>query len=240
MASFFEAVRENTGRALCDSGDHYGRHYENPPVFENSPKTFWNDDLYALISTAHYLKDRFDIQNEMQTEWEAFEALQDSGMTTHECLMEFFITKGYVCAARDNTYNSENDLSQDMVWCVWVPRESNREWLYEDEAYTTIEVHTGCDIRGGYASPIICKKRDNIDSYNAPIDAHLGFDVVEIRGDKARVEDIAEYWQQGYSSCSGYHLEQDIKRVFEWTRTQDTVCCQTNDGDLIKIQIAYY
>ena len=50
----------------------------------------------------------------------------------------------------DLTYNHENDLSQDFQYeLIGVGRD-----IY-DEAYAIIQVHTGCDIRGGYAAPVV-------------------------------------------------------------------------------------
>jgi hypothetical protein len=53
----------------------------------------------------------------------------------------------HVC--RDNTYNSENDLSADFVFSVYVP-EDCADWCWCDDVFITVERHLGGDVRGNY------------------------------------------------------------------------------------------
>lgn len=51
----------------------------------------------------------------------------------------------------DNIYNSDNDLSQVFQF------HQLGETMYD---YTFIQVHTGCDVRGGYTSPVVVQVLD--------------------------------------------------------------------------------
>lgn len=51
----------------------------------------------------------------------------------------------------DNTYNSENDLSQDFQFQLFE---------YNGECYCLFQLHNGCDIRGGYTSTQVFKVSD--------------------------------------------------------------------------------
>lgn len=61
----------------------------------------------------------------------------------------------------DNTYNQENDLDQvfqfDLVEC----------W---GERYAIIQIHTGCDVRGGYTSPVVTRLYDESYFYDWNVD----------------------------------------------------------------------
>ena len=51
----------------------------------------------------------------------------------------------------------------------------------------------------------------------------------------ADCQEIDQRWTCGYSREPGYHLEEDVARWFEFTRTRDSVCVQLNDGTIAKV-----
>ena len=61
---------------------------------------------------------------------------------------------------RDNTYNSENDLSAQFIYTIFAPHDV-ADWLWADDIYVAIEKHLGGDVRGNY-SDFQVYKVDNI------------------------------------------------------------------------------
>jgi hypothetical protein len=50
---------------------------------------------------------------------------------------------------RDNTYNSENDLSSELNITIYGADE-NCDWCWADDIYVALSVHLGGDVRGNY------------------------------------------------------------------------------------------
>jgi hypothetical protein len=228
-------ARYNSGRHFLDSGDAYGRHHEQPapspgPVAEG-----------GRIITARLLAEHFDENETLDAEFQAFAAERDGSWFENED--EFLTSLGYVVAARDNTYNQDNDLSQDFVWCVW--RHGNVEdrgdWVWDatkgqtvvsDEgrelpAYvTTVFAHTGCDIRGGYSPPIF----GAFDGETALPDLVVGWYLAAEDEADEDAEAVAAEWNDrgefsvGYSSSPRYHLESKAES-----------CEEREDGALVVV-----
>ena len=51
---------------------------------------------------------------------------------------------------RDNTYNSENDLSAEFIYTIFAPHDVI-DWLWANNIYVAIEKHLGGDVRGNYS-----------------------------------------------------------------------------------------
>lgn len=249
MKTWFDAFRENTGKALCDSGDAYGRHWQKPPLDPDKPVaviTLWRNEISATISTAHFLNELMEIDQEMCAAFEEWAALDEHArMDWFEAGQAFLVERGYVTQCRDNIYNGENDLSQVYVWEVWGKEDSMHEdWLYwSDDKITVIYPHNGCDVRGGYASPVFCRPRHKHE-YSIPVDVVCGFSILEARHDGETISDsdrwnLDEKWQVGYSSNPAYAMNKEIERVFRWTLSKDeqTVCAKLSDGTLVKIGV---
>lgn len=66
----------------------------------------------------------------------------------------------YEHVTRDNTYNSENDLSANFVFSVFAPVDRS-EWFWCDDVFVVVEKHLGGDVRGNYGpAEVYCA--DNI------------------------------------------------------------------------------
>jgi len=108
------------------------------------------EDGEVYISLTHALAEHADQVTEAQEAIaDAYDARPRGGI--FEVPPEVMERLGYVQVARDNTYNTDNDLDQDFVWEVWQREGAAREWFYDDTAIVLVYVHTGADIRGGYA-----------------------------------------------------------------------------------------
>ena len=163
----YKMLTENTGSAMLDSGDAYGRHWEN-----NKQRTiddFKNDDEVSItlstynnkegkttgyinreVSVFHFLSqlqldnvcDEFNLRNTNPKDWEG----GDSDVFGASKKAWSYFTKQFdeVKVVRSfNTYNGDSDLTQ-VLQGSWITADS------EDAAYLLLQIHNGCDVRGGY------------------------------------------------------------------------------------------
>lgn len=144
-------TRQNTGSHFLDSGDHYGRIYDAPLMSERVEWDKWGE---ITISVSHMLAE-FAKVHPLHRSFYKWQKTAPSDWGWFEAGPEFMRSRGYECAVRDNTCNGQHDLDQNFVWEVWVPEgEASLEWFYADDAIVALYMHTGCDVRGGYSSPL--------------------------------------------------------------------------------------
>jgi len=188
-------TRQNTGRHMCDSGDIYGRHYDSPVP----EKAVYHDgfDSPATISTTHMLANNFEFTKAHEDfyNWLRYSNV-DANLSWCETIQEFFKDYGFwQCVARDNTYNSENDLDQCFIWEVWQAEHlDGDDWIYGESDglnyQLILQIHTGCDVRGGYSRPLFVEYTG--DDYILPVDLSAQY--------YCELLDDNENWQCGYSS----------------------------------------
>lgn len=143
--------RQNTGRHFLDSGDHYGRIYDAPVMSE---RVMWNKWGELAISVTHMLAEFAEV-HPIHKQFYQWDKRQAENLPWFEGADRFMRERGYECAARDNTCNGQHDLDQNFVWEIWVPEgEGSLDWFYADDAIVALYLHTGCDVRGGYSSPL--------------------------------------------------------------------------------------
>lgn len=160
-------LQENTGRALCDSGGAYGRHWER-----NQGKT-WDDlafgekleayvythgerpqlELCLVVSLASYMENNLTYNANLQEEYDVFcEGKDEYAMR----LMESFAATQGNMSPISYTYNDDNCLSQDIQYITFE---------YGGEECALVQSHNGCDARSGLGSP---------KAYNLRGDHYLG------------------------------------------------------------------
>jgi len=119
----------------------------------------WACDVY--LDTTHVLDEAFDVDEDLAEAFEAFRGTpacpDGSWFEDGEAFMETTArTEGgqpYVQVARDNTYNGEQDLSEQYVWEVYTPEGEEDDWHYNPEAVVVVYLHRGGDVRGNYGAP---------------------------------------------------------------------------------------
>jgi len=217
-------TRQNTGRSLGDSGDHYGRVYETAVPEGNF--TVDTDGMVYLTLTgllAEHATIVQDTQALIDSAWGSGKRGEETSFTTpdgvtHDAsdLDNFTIgpavmeALGYECKARENTYNGENDLDQEFVWEVWASTDSDEEWIWDGDAIVLIYAHTGCDVRGGYASPVALQFENS--DYSIPVHWTVDFRAA----DEATEEWLERHghgedeFSSGYSSAPQYHLSEAV------------------------------
>ena len=230
--------RENTGRAMCDSGDYYGRHWERPPSKPPRDGIARWDKHGVTLSAEACLEARFPIDRELQGRWAAFDADSGEDMSWAESVDGFMEREGYVELSSGNVYNEPNDLSQVFQWSVWArPDPGTRgwtqdaatdawiydcEWWYLDGLVTVIRVHTGCDVRGGYSRPGFSTGADWEEvlcaGFSAGIRAVSGTDAEGSELDDRKLYALCESWGIGYSSEPGYQFSKDVEEWVEEPR----------------------
>ena len=226
-------TRQNTGRHFLDSGDHYGRIYDKP-LSKNL--AVMDGDYGAVISVTHLLSEFAEIHplhkqfykyaNRPEHEREPWFELGDS----------FMRERGYTQSCRDNTCNGDNDFDQEFVYEIWTPEYSGSDdYLYDDDAVVLIYAHTGCDVRGGYASPMIVTFPSC--EYTMPFDFQCSLYSSELDDDEN------ERLQVGYSGYPIGQLEEmgfklDEKKQ-ESTGADDSAWFINDDGKSIEVFADY-
>lgn len=168
-------LTENTGAHFLDSGGAYGRNHERNgrktiENFEAEPLvsveiSFWesqgkrNGEVMLTQSVYHFLTAALDYEPDLDALFGEFAELpgnEDEGWLT---LMEAFPTwlaENHGETYGDtpdggtvNTYNGEDSLSQTIQYHRFTM--SGSEWVYGE--YALVQIHGGCDVRGGYTRP---------------------------------------------------------------------------------------
>lgn len=158
-------LTENTGRALLDSGGAYGRNWEQnqgkdfdrtPPYSLEARTWVSNQDVRKLELTAtidlyHWMDRNFKycptIDRALQR---AIKAQKNEDKYEMEIMQDFAKQHGtgewpWEKVQVTNTYNHDCDLSQTIQYVAYSDPEYGSVYL--------IQVHGGCDVRGGYTSP---------------------------------------------------------------------------------------
>ena len=148
----YDMMIECTGRALCDSGDIYGRGWEKNQAVHPStlePVTFEIDDgrVYYTINVYHALinqklecdeiTDTFNALNIGSDNWDN----EDYYGVSREGGEYLDMVGARAVGDTWNTYNGDSNLSQVLQGCYID---------IDGTDYVLIQLHNGCDIRGGY------------------------------------------------------------------------------------------
>ena len=154
-------LKENTGANFLDSCGAYGRHWqENQKVnFEELPEVTADlvdgCNIIPYVSLYHWIVSMFEI-DELCEEFNSMEVKDWDGELygVSEAGEEWLANHGFEVTGRDNSYNYDNDLSQTII----LARLSldGDEWA----GYYLLQVHGGCDVRGGYTDAKLLKAYD--------------------------------------------------------------------------------
>ena len=218
-------TRQNTGRSLLDSGDYYGRVYETPApcgLFSVARDGDVSLALTGLLAQTATLVTEF--QARLDAAWGSGSRDGGAGFTGPDgefvntdaldqfeigpAVMEAF---GYVRVSRDNTYNGEQDLDQNFVYEVWQSEanEGSREWIYDETAVVLVYAHTGCDVRGGYSTPLAVRFDGE---YSIPVDLMVSFSPADAAAEEWCIRhNFAEgYFEAGYTANPQYRLREAV------------------------------
>jgi len=155
-----EMLQENTGKSFLDSGGAYGRHWQRNQNadFETQPSgcaEFYsrNDelDIVTSVSVFHFLRDRLEYNPQLDQRYR--EWCEENGEDPYQygSAEDFALSVNGKGIYQDgepitiNTANGEDMLSQTLQYIYWTD---------DDGAHVLLQIHGGCDIRGGYTDPV--------------------------------------------------------------------------------------
>lgn len=204
-------LQENTGAHFLDSGGAYGRHWERNiklpkdiEYWDNRPDVTIKAHIYdhdtprleldVTLDLYHFLERALEYDEEMDNLFQTWDRLHPD--LSYDESMESFIKAGKSRHWKIGefgsgyTYNNENLLSQDFLW---------HSLDADGEEYIFLQIHNGCDARGGFTAPHIFRLTD--DYYNL-----LSYDRYTIScGD--------HYWD--FESAGYYEMESSTGQKFK-------------------------
>jgi hypothetical protein len=175
-------LRENTGRHMLDSGGAYGRNWERNAArnFAAEPACTLKFSLFvkpeeiegsALSSVGsieathniyHFLSEALTYDVTMNRRFSNFVKKIDDDDSWTNIVLDFidFLGKketvtnvsGWV-----NTYNGEDMVSQVYQYLIFA---------FEGDEYAAVQIHGGCDVRGGYTDPVFFRTNEDRSLYD--------------------------------------------------------------------------
>lgn len=154
-----EMIVENTGMALGDSGGAYGRNWErnqgltlddlcNRPDAEIvgwKNKDGSEEFGYVNVDVFHYLASRLEYHADVNEMFMEYAEQEENKSVPWLALMEeWAAAETWGETITFNSYNSETLLSQTIQGVIFE---------YADQPYVLLQIHGGCDVRGGYTAP---------------------------------------------------------------------------------------
>lgn len=246
-AMIMEQLLENTGRALGDSGDAYGRGWQRDAgktweqladfdtkleahVYTHKDKP--ELELLGYVNVAKWLEANLEYSPFMQGQFEAYVKSKDpEGEENDMTYMEDFATwiNQPSCWNRNdvpsviNTYNGDCDLTRTLQFITFTCDDEDGN----EQEFVLLQTHNGCDVRGGYSSPKAYKVngdwfgRWGIDGYSC--------------ASKQWDEDLSDSNTRGAPSLKDYAVHK-----LEWVSTleHDLECLKQTDKDTEEIREA--
>lgn len=147
-------LKENTGKQLLDSGGAYGRNWEKNQEadFDKTEPVeveVHDDGVSITYNLYHFMLNQLELDEVCEKLQEEFDKFSEKSDSPYLADMEEFIEKkGFSEAHTFNSYNGDNLLSQVIQGITFEA---------DGEDYVLLQVHGGCDVRGGYTAPIFFK-----------------------------------------------------------------------------------
>lgn len=153
LAEMFTA---NTGKHFLDSGGAYGRNWERnqgmtAEEFLSAPSATWERDYGFTLSSFHYCYNRLkysktaEVLTRLMHVWELsdYDNRNLYSLDDQEAYLQHLGATGIYGY---NTYNGEENLSQTLQFM---------QFELFGTGFILLQVHGGCDVRGGYTLPVI-------------------------------------------------------------------------------------
>lgn len=156
---------ENTGIHMLDSGMSNNRHWQQNQKlkiddFVNREMVTYNKEYdYHSVDTFQFLYNALNVDKDT----DELNKLFDEFINREENKDECYLTNMYDFVSEliqkdydkiDNTYNFNETLNQDFQFGIFE---------YNNNEYVILQIHNGCDVRGGYTKPYIFKIDDGSD-----------------------------------------------------------------------------
>lgn len=162
-----EMLTENTGCNMLDSGGAYGRNWERNQGrnFLAMPATTLEVNEYdgrgefmVTHNVFHWLRERVTYDAKLDARFKRF-ANKPSNADKHwlELAEEFADSVGDGNTQTVNTYNGDDLLSQTLQYTTFET---------DNGYFILLQIHGGCDVRGGYTAPRVFQVEDNYALYD--------------------------------------------------------------------------
>lgn len=149
-----EMFTENTGKSMLDSGGAYGRNWERNQgatldLFWELPPATWEKGYGVTLNSWRYCFNRLsytDTAEQLTEQFRKWEQEDYDNRNPWSCLdQETYLEEiGAENLRGFNTYNWETNLGQVL---------QGYEFTLKDDPWVLLQVHGGCDVRGGYTRP---------------------------------------------------------------------------------------
>ena len=134
---------------LCDSGSYYGYNYEKQLLPVDTPPISYEDGFIETTTPLHNLDGEFSF-----TRTSLYLSMQvNKYYDEHGCYYpnvmgdkDLIQQLDYFTLDCENTYNFECNIERVLQYCFFE---------YRDEPYISLQLHNGCDVRGGYTIPVV-------------------------------------------------------------------------------------
>lgn len=201
-----DMLKENTGRHILDSGGAYGRAWERNQSkdledFINSPRvTFDAKYCDATLSVFHHLRERLTYNAEEDAVFHAWAKDKDDSWLS--LMDEYAEHRGWEIAFSENSYNRDSYLSQVIQYTVY------------DSGLVALQLHGGCDVRGGYTAPRIFTIGEAWD---------LTMEDVAISCTGEAVDSDGPHWFENRPGDDWCSLETGdyVQSPYEWSKRRD-------------------
>lgn len=167
-------LTEPTGVHMLDSGgiggQHgYGRHWERNQgktveAFKAEPRAFADKYGYATLSLFHFLCERLTYRPDIDADFQAFAETDEYRNEGWLVIMDDFAAMrqrmngtGYPFEqpTTENSYNQSDLLTQTIQFTIWSEGEDESNSWDSGETFVLLQIHGGCDVRGGYSTPVV-------------------------------------------------------------------------------------
>ena len=220
---------EEAGGHVLDSGDAYGRngdaHRADPDLLAR-PKVAAYDDgkglLYARRSTFHALDACLEYSAELDAKFERWCAANDDGRKNWTELAEGFASERDAGFSWDgnvrNTYWFDNPLDAPLQWMEFDAFVSDGTEDRRECRAVLVQMHLGCDIRGGYGRPraFVMRRGCSLKRVAKAFDAECGCTQIEC------FKDGIVYNETAASECEACAFSED--QECEGPRGEDCIC----------------
>ena len=158
-AVILEMLTENTGRSFLDSGDAYGRKWEQNQALgidglAQVPAVTFSDGR-PVLSMFAFLREHLTYSPVLDSAWQEFDASRPDA-SWRENLAEWLDAFGLIPDGDAygsgnyfelNTYENEYSLLSQVV--------QFHAFNMNKKSFIALQIHGGCDVRGGYTKPRI-------------------------------------------------------------------------------------
>jgi hypothetical protein len=207
-AKIAEMLTKNTGCDILDSGGAYGRNWEkNRHIqdFRQLPRFTYEIDksgqIIGNLNIFHFLTENLEYTTKSDRLTKAMYKWTNKKLPDAywpEIVEEFIKAMHWEKEYGENSYNSDSMLSQVIQYDI--ANDGNNNY------FALLQIHGGCDIRGGYTAPVIFELPE-MDEYALAGGRDLSASCKCTQMDS---DDCGYYWTGSI-------------RSFDWTKNKETL-----------------